>query len=272
MLLNQMRNRLFSGATPEECVLGKTAMEGATYEKLPRHGKWVALPRPFVYTLGGNSGRIANASVIFYDNAGEHFEPGHNMDDSPGALHVAYSSGLLFLYDPTSNPEFRRVLSDSADPQLHQHGRADQQDSILAEMEIRIKKMLGLTSAEKIPVPIAILLGKCDVWERLLDARALPRPVSNNQLDLATLDANSQQVRQLLAQLCPGLVAHSESLSSNVRYFAVSSLGHSPAPLESGPNAGLLAPDPEKLNPIGVEVPVYWLLSQTTNHLIPVTH
>jgi hypothetical protein len=54
-----------------------------------------------------------------------------------------------------------------------------------------------------------------------------------------------------------------------VRYFAVSSLGHSPAPLETGPNAGLLAPDPERINPIGVEIPAYWLLSKTMPGLIP---
>ena len=270
MLLNQMSNRLFSGSTPEECVLGKTAMEGATYERLPRYGKWVALPRPFVYTLSSDRpDHPSNASIIFYDNAGEHFEPGHSMDDSPGALHVASSSGLIFLYDPTSNPAFRRALSGSTDPQLHQQGRADQQDSILAEMEIRIKKMLGLTPVEKIPVPIAILLGKCDVWQNLLDARSLPRPVRDNRLDLACLNENSRRIRTLLADLCPGLVAHSESLSSQVRYFAVSSLGHSPAPLEDGPHAGLLAPDPHKLNPIGVELPVYWLLSQILPDLIP---
>ncbi|MDR1816642.1 MAG: hypothetical protein LBR07_00320 [Puniceicoccales bacterium] len=269
MLLNQMRARLFSGTTPEECVLAKTAMEGATYERLPRLGKWVALPRPFVYALAETADGGAATGVVLYDNAGEHFEPGHNMDDSPGALHVVSSSGIFFLYDPTSNPRFRRELAGSDDPQLHQFRRADQQDSILAEMEVRVKKKLGLAPSEKIPVPIALLIGKCDVWTRLLDARQLPDPVRDGALDTATVDANSARLRALMDALCPGLVAHAESLSDNVRYFAVSSLGHSPRPVEEGPNAGLLAPDPEKIAPIGIEAPAYWLLSRAAPNLIP---
>jgi hypothetical protein len=270
MLLNQMRTKLFSGMTPEECVLGKTAMEGATYERLPRLGKWVALPRPFVYILSdGKTKKSSDAAIIFYDNAGEHFEPGHNIDDSPGALHVASSSGILFLYDPTSNPRFRQRLADIPDPQLRQHGRADQQDSILAEMEIRVKKMLGMAPTDKIPVPIAILVGKCDVWQSLLNARELPNPVRDGKLDETIIHANSYRIRELLAELCPGLVAQAESLSSDVRYFAVSSLGHSPSPLEDGPNAGLLAPDPKKINPIGVAAPAYWLFNKAMPNVIP---
>jgi hypothetical protein len=135
-------------------------------------------------------------------------------------------------------------------------------------MEVRVKKMLGLAPADKIPVPIAILVGKCDVWRTLLDARELPRPVHDGRLDNAILDSNSAKIRELLTDLCPGLVAHAESLSPNVRYFAISSLGHSPSALESGPNAGLLAPDPRKLDPIGVEIPAYWLLSKAMPELI----
>jgi hypothetical protein len=269
MLLNQMRTKLFSASTPEECVLGKTAMEGSTYERLPRLGKWVSLPRPFVYVLNGSTENNATtAAVIFYDNAGEHFEPGHNIEDSPGALHVVSSSGIFFLYDPTSNPRFRRELADVPDPQLRQHGRADQQDSILAEMEVRMKRMLALSPQEKITPPVAILVGKCDVWTKLLDARTLPRPVHNGTLDTDVIDANSAQIRNLLERLCPCIVAQAESLANDVRYFAVSSLGHSPAPIETGPNAGLLAPDPERIDPIGVEIPAYWLLSRTMPGLI----
>ena len=270
MLLNQMRTKLFSGVTPEECVLGKTALEGSTYERLPRMGKWVMLPRPFVYILDDeHSTKPSSAAITFYDNAGEHFEPGLSMEESPGALHVVQSAGIFFLYDPTSNPRFRRVLADSTDPQLHQRGRADQQDSILAEMEVRIKRMLGLAPMEKVPMPIALLIGKCDVWAKLFDARQLPCPVHDKRLDQGIIDANSGKLRELLVEYCPGLIAHAETLSHNVRYFAISSLGHSPMPLASGPNQGMLAPDPQKLNPVGIEAPAYWLLSRAFPQLIP---
>lgn len=52
MLLNQMKNRLFSASQPEEAILAKTALEGAMYERLPRYGRMVALPRPFAYAVG----------------------------------------------------------------------------------------------------------------------------------------------------------------------------------------------------------------------------
>ncbi|MDR2513162.1 MAG: hypothetical protein LBD01_05155 [Puniceicoccales bacterium] len=270
MLLNQMRTKLFSGVTPEECVLGKTALEGSTYERLPRMGKWVMLPRPFVYILDDERSAEPNsAAIVFYDNAGEHFEPGLSMEESPGALHVVQSAGIFFLYDPTSNPRFRRALADSTDPQLYQRGRADQQDSILAEMEVRIKRMLGLAPMEKVPMPIAILIGKCDIWQELLGAPQLPSPVKDGYLDQSIVDANSKRLRELLVEFCPGLVAHAETLSHDVRYFAVSSLGHSPQPLTSGANQGLLTPDPQKLAPIGIEAPAYWLLNKAFPKLIP---
>ncbi|MDR1817034.1 MAG: hypothetical protein LBR07_02415 [Puniceicoccales bacterium] len=297
ILLNQMRTRLFSGFTPEECILAKTAVDGANYERLPRLGRWVALPRPFIFTITGTDNNVdsnaagtdsvaddldafdaetagtdalqRNAAVIFYDNAGEHFLPGVNTDDSPGALHILNSAGILFLYDPTSNPRFRQELADSSDLQLRQHGRADQQDSILAQMEVSMKSKLGIHPFDKIPVPVAILVGKCDVWKRLLDVSALPPVIRAGKLDTAALDANSARVRALLEHFNPGLVAQAETLSNNVRYFGVSSLGHSPVLIEDGLNAGVLAPDPARLAPIGVTAPAYWLLSQTLPALFP---
>ena len=268
ILLNQMRTRLFSGATPAECMLDKTQLRGATYETLRVHGRDLVLPRPFVYTLSDERAAPArHSAVIFYDNAGEHFEPGREAGETQGAMHVVSSSGIFFLYDPTSNPRFRRELSAVPDPQLRQRQRADRQDSILAEMEVRVKKMLGLSPAEKIPVPVAILVGKCDVWQSLLDAREFPSPVRNGRVDIEGIDASSAKVRALLADFCPGLVAHAESLSHDVRYFAVSSLGHSPVELE-GADAGLLAPDPRRIAPIGVKAPAYWLLGKIMPGLV----
>lgn len=74
MLLTQMKNRLFSAKRPEDAILAKTALEGAMYERYPRFGKMVALPKPMTYSLSADG--MAETSIIFYDNAGEHFEPG----------------------------------------------------------------------------------------------------------------------------------------------------------------------------------------------------
>ncbi|GBL24676.1 hypothetical protein EMGBS6_14610 [Opitutia bacterium] len=53
-------------------------------------------------------------------------------------MHVATSSGLIFLFDPTANVRFKSKLVGVEDPQLTLKGRVDQQDSILSEMETRM--------------------------------------------------------------------------------------------------------------------------------------
>ncbi len=268
MLLNQMRNTLFSAATPEDALLGKTALEGATYEKLPRLGRLVSLPRPFIYSLARPAAGRGETSVILYDNAGEHFEPGIDIHDSPGAMHVANSAGLLFLFDPTANARFKAKLVGVDDPQLALKGRVDQQDSILAEMETRIKRVLGLAPAQRLATPLAFVVGKSDTWQFLLSSPLEPI-LADGKLDLAAVHRNSDRVREVLVALCPGLVATAESLAGEIRYFAVTSFGHQPTIIASGPNKGRIAPDPQRLAPAHVEEPVYWLLHRASPDLLP---
>ncbi len=270
LMLNQMRNRLFSALNPEDAILSKTALEGAFYERLRRHGRTVAMPRPFVYSMRDKKSK--DTALIFYDNAGEHFEPGLDPESSPGAMHVARSSGLFFLFDPTANAKFRAELAGhSQDPQLSQSGRIDQQDTILSETDVRMKRLLGLPRDRRITIPIAVLVGKSDVWCELFNACRLPTPVTGEgKLDLARVNENSDYLRSMMLDLCPGLVGGAESISENVRYFAVSALGHSPVALTEGPKAGMLAPDPKRLRPTGIDHAAYWLISQAVPGVIPV--
>jgi len=268
MLLNQMRNTLFSAATPEDALLGKTALEGATYEKLPRLGRMVSLPRPFIYSLARPGAAQGETSIILYDNAGEHFEPGIDIHDSPGAMHVANSAGLLFLFDPTANARFKAKLVGVDDPQLALKGRIDQQDSILSEMETRIKRVLGLAPGQRLTTPLAFVVGKSDTWQFLLPSPLEPI-LSGGKLDLDAIDRNSARVRGVLAALCPGLVATAESLAGEIRYFAATSFGHQPTVIAQGVNKGRIAPDPQRLAPAHVEEPVYWLLHRSSPDLLP---
>jgi hypothetical protein len=268
MLLNQMRNTLFSAATPEDALLGKTALEGATYEKLPRLGRMVSLPRPFIYSISQPGQQRHETSVILYDNAGEHFEPGIDIHDSPGAMHVATSSGLIFLFDPTANARFKARLVGVEDPQLALKGRIDQQDSILAEMETRMKRVLGLAQDERIKTPLAFVVGKSDTWEKLLSSPLEP-VVKAGALDLAAVRRNSDRVREVLVALCPGLVASAESLAEQICYFAATSFGHSPVMIQAGLNKGRIAPDPQRLAPAHVEEPLYWLMHLASPAMFP---
>jgi hypothetical protein len=255
--VNDMRKALFGAQTPLQAKLAKTVFEGSMYERLPRQGRMVALPRPFVYTLAPLDGDKARCAVIFYDNAGEHFQPGVSVVEQPGAQHVASAAGIIYLFDPFNSPEFRRRLRNTNDPQMEMP-ILDQQDIILAEMGARIRSLRNLRVGEKTRTPLAFVVGKCDAWIQELNGAPLANPVEDGKLNLATVEANSERIRAMMHDLCPATVANAEALSDNIQFFAISSFGHTP--LKIGP--GEYVPDPAQLQPQFVEAPVLWILSQ----------
>jgi hypothetical protein len=266
-LINEMKQTLFGAETPEGARLVKTQLEGGMYVRLPRFGRVVALPKPFVFSAAACKDQSRRCSLIFYDNAGEHFQPGRDSADSPGAQHVASSAGIMFLFDPFNNPDFRHAISDQGDPQLEKPVM-DQQSVILSEMKVRIATLLKLELMEQIDTPLAVLVGKCDAWLHLLGPDALHNPVVAGNLDLAAVANNSKLVRQLMRRLAPSVVANAESISRRVLFFPVSSFGH--APVRLGP--GDYVPDPRKLKPFQVEVPMLWILSCIEPALVPGTN
>ncbi|MFP6855053.1 MAG: hypothetical protein VB980_04660, partial [Opitutales bacterium] len=271
-ILNAMKNRLFAATGIESAMLIKTQLEGEMYERFPRHGKVVALPKPFVFSLSDPRGSGHDCSLIFYDNAGEHFEPGITNEESPGALHVASSAGIFFLFDPIASPEFRRVMRGHDDPQfaLDPSGkRLDQQDIIMAELEIRVKQNQNISISEKVDVPMAVMVGKCDILEDHMDWDLIRDPITENRLDMEILESNSSILRNFLMDMHPSIVANSEALSNKVRFFPVSAFGHSPSTFKHGEQE-FIAPDPDKIDPIMIEVPTIWVLSEIVPDLVPV--
>ncbi|MBT62042.1 MAG: hypothetical protein CML13_02370 [Puniceicoccaceae bacterium] len=257
--LTAMRSRLFGGANADEVALDKTQLGGAMYTEVFRHGKHVSMPRPFSFLVEGDDVDGEAEGLIFYDNAGEHFQPGIELQDSPGALHVAYSSGVLFLFDPLRNHDFRQLLAGHKDPQV-EAPMNDIQAVILSEMRTRIAKVYGQAFDRLNRKPFAFILGKLDAWEHLLEGELVPY-LSEGKLDKSAVDHNSKMVRDLLMRVCPEAVANAESLTKEIKYFPVSSFGHTPILTESGS----IAPVPNKIAPKYVEVPVLWLLQNQFN-------
>jgi hypothetical protein len=271
-LLNQMRSTLFGARTPEEAILAKTQLEGVMYESVPKDGRLVKMPKPFVYHLepatGAADPQQPGCSFIFYDNAGEHFQPGRDSVESPGAQHVASSAGIFFLFDPFNSPEFRKHMARlrSEDPQMEKLPM-DQQDTILAEMRIRIARLLNLGLTRRIDKPLAVLIGKCDAWLPLLNGQELQNPLSERGLSLAAIEHNSRLVRDLVLKIAPKIVGNAEGISDKVLFFPVSSFGHTPVKTKSGD----CGPDPALLNPILTEIPALWIFSQVVPDLIPIS-
>ena len=267
VILNQMKTQLFSASTPQDALLAKTELEGAMYETLPRLGRKVPLPKPFIFNLSNSRDQAEDFSVVFYDNAGEHFEPTRNSAESPGAQHIAAASGIFFLFDPLHNAEFKKRLTGLNDPQI-EHKRMDQQDIILAETEVRIKSLLGLDARQKIATPLAIIVGKSDTWLHLL-GEPVEFPVQAGRLDVSLVARTSARVRSLLLEICPAIVANAEAISSEVMYFAASPLGCSPVEFTDSRGIKMIGPDPAKLNPRHVEIPTLWVLSRVAPSIVP---
>lgn len=271
-IINSMKNRLFAGSSATDAMLIKTQLEGEMYERLQRHDRVVALPRPFIFSVSDPRGTGHDCSLIFYDNAGEHFEPGIANEESPGTLHVASSAGIFYLFDPIASPEFRRALRGHEDPQFAMDGigkRLDQQDVIMAELEVRVKQNQNISIADKIDVPVAVMIGKCDILRDELDWERILEPIVDKQLDMAILEKNSEILREYMMDMHPSIVANAEALSRHVKYFPVSPFGHSPEKVEIE-GKKYIAPDPDKLDPVMVEVPTLWVLSFVEPELIPV--
>ena len=263
-VLNDMKRHLFGAGSPQDAYLAKTDLEGALYERLPRQGRQVMLPKPFVFRVTDTENSADSFSAVFYDNAGEHFEPGQNSADSPGAQHIAVASGVLFLLDPLFNTEFRHRLKGISDPQLERK-QPDQQDVILSELEARIKEILGLQTNEKISTPIAVMVGKSDAWRHLIEGEPLAEIVEHQDgqkiINLGKIKSNSDRIRSLLVDVCPAIVSNVESISTEIRYFAVSSLGHAPIKFTDSDGVERIGPDPAQLKPDRVEEPILWIAS-----------
>ena len=91
IILNQYEELLFLNPEPDELVaISKTELQGALYDNVKMGGQDVNYPRPFVFSLKPlpghqnlqNSQRVSR-TVCFYDNAGEHFQPGQDTARLP---------------------------------------------------------------------------------------------------------------------------------------------------------------------------------------------
>ena len=264
--INNLKNTLFGAKKPEEAVLAKTELEGDMYERCTRYEREVQMPSPFVYSI--SKGEAADRSLItLYDNAGEHFRPGIDINDRPGAQHVSNAAGIIFVFDPFSSVEFLKLMKDSSDPQKNHH-RDDYHDVILAEMKVRVQKLQNLPSGKKTDTPLAIVVGKSDGWKHALPTQLREDFIVDGKLNLPALSENHNLIREFLMQHDPKVVANAEAFSSCIKYFAASSFGHAPADVQTA-QGFVPAPDPEKLHPHMVEIPPLWILSQTIPSLIP---
>ncbi len=255
--INARQRALASARSPEEAHIPPTVVDDGSYDSVSRYGRMVRLPRPFVGRVSSPARAFAPFSLAFFDNQGSDFLPGADTPDSPGTQHIAHAAGLLYLFDPFSNSNFRKLLNGQVDPQSA--GKPlDRQETLLAETLLRAQRHLKLSPDRKLDTPLALVVGKHDAWSNAFSGQDQKPVIADQRLDLEAIDANSDKLRDLLRETCPKIVAAAESISSEVRYFAASSFGHSPTRIDNE----RLAPDPARMEPTGVDAPLLWLLAQ----------
>ena len=281
-LLNSYEETLFLSTMPNELVaLPKTEKEGDLYEGVRVKNRTVWCPKPFIFTVRPNANhphaaqfQSAARAVCLYDNAGEHFLPGGDSAENQATRHLAISQALFFVFDPTQHPRIRsRCAGKSDDPQLHDRGWSHRQDQILLEAANRIRTHAGLGHSEKDKRPLVVILTKYDAWCGLTGGKPLlPKHLLKevrkgiHALRIDRLKQFSDQVRTVLEPLAPEFFAAADSVSEDVVYVPVSSLGHSP---EVSPQGGYLGIRPAEIRPMWVEFPLIYVLSRTAPHLVP---
>lgn len=272
-----------SGDADRLVSIRKTELQGELYDQIRLGQQIVSLPRPFLFTLrpqpkpepksssNGNS-TVADDRLrvmCLYDNAGEHFQPGMDSASAPGTQHMARSKALIFLFDPTQNPQFREhCRTFSTDPQLYGAARTLRQETILTEAASRVRRYTGLSPQRKHDRPLLIVVSKADIWGKLLDANLETEPLLADPaypgtnlalVDLARVNRVSAAVRALLMKFTPEVVAAAEDFCRTIIYIPSSALGRGP---ELQQETGMLGIRPRDIRPKWAAAPMLYFLAK----------
>ena len=248
-VLGEYEETLFLNSSPDILTaLPKTEMAGELYQSAEIEGRVSWFPKPFVFGLQPQPGHPQNQrqhvsrALCLYDNAGEHFLPGVQGTGRDVTKHLALSSALFFLFDPTQDARFRkRCLEHTNDPQMNRDGVGHRQEQILHEAASRVRAIQGMQPGAKDSRPLIVVVTKYDSWRMLFgdkDLRTDSILVGTSSgmvgLDIDKVQAISDATRTMLDRLTPEVVSAAEAFSDNTIYIPVSALGRNPVVAEGG--------------------------------------
>ena len=294
-LAQAYENSLFNHPNIDTLVdIPKTAEAGAQWYQTVKFGDEIRqYPRPMYFQIAPlenhpNRDKAAQLArtLCMYDNAGESFAPGRDTPDNPVTQHMAKSSGLFFVFDPTQEPLFLRACStQSNDPQVKENltdrGNDtvvnDPQHVILSTANQNVKNLLKREIVQPLDIPLVIVVTKFDAWSHLLGEQ-LPefyiKPINSLicGLRLGVLEDVSRRLRELILEFAPEVVAESERFSRHVYFVPISATGCAPRVVGRGPNTG--SPNYKfrvgDLKPEWAEVPLLWMISRHVPGLVPI--
>lgn len=279
-ILHGYEDTLYGGGDPDALVqIAKTEEVGDWYQRVTFGTKEISYPKPFFFQMSPVAGHAmahdpagVARTLCMYDNAGESFQPGADQPNNPVTQHMARANCLMFVFDPTQEPEFRSACrSLSADPQMKMPVTS-RQEVLLAEAARRVKTYRGLPMTAMHDRPLVVLVTKYDAWQNLVGGTRLDDPWRKHAshgfsiLRVDALQRVSATIRTLLQKLVPQIVSTAESFvePSKVVYLPVSATGGPPQADERGN----LRHRVRDLNPMWTEVPLLYVISQFVPGLI----
>jgi hypothetical protein len=277
-VVNEYERILFQGKDPKHVViLPKTQQVGANFSStVLLDGMSVDLPKPYVFALnplpsysqpkaGNNAGcEPMTRNAVFYDNSGEHFQPGNDVVGNPATKHLIHSDGIMFLFDPTADAKMRQIC-DPGDPQVSRTTIISNQSVLMAEMITRIRRHGNMKADQTTATPLVIVVAKYDIWRSQfpydvskLDFLKHDDDTFSSVLDTGTISNISFHLRRMMTKIAPSIIGTAEAFFENVIYLPVSVFGT----LAVENKEGAIGVRPADMKPIWVGVPVLYLLSK----------
>ncbi len=202
--------------------------------------------KPKVYTL------------VFFDTAGEDLVSSERIIDLNLNSFIARSSGIVFLVDPLQIPYINGRIKIENKPPV-----GPDVNTILTNVTSIIRNSNKIRGKERIPIPLAVVLTKCDVLlkqpENEEEDKVLFGPEAAITIDRTKGEYDSENFEQIDVELeeymrrtvSPEFTQQIKEYSDHC-YFAVSALG-------SNPTGNTLT---RGISPMRVEDPILWLLNR----------
>ncbi len=290
--LKESERHLFANSRPDQIqelgeLITKTQDVGDEYGYAAVNfgSQSVNYLRPYAFTMQVQEShpnperRGTGRAICLYDNAGESFLPGMDKSASPVTRHLAESRVLFFVYDPLQDSRFR-CLDEGLNIGIVDKSHLGSQEGVFQEAANRIRRFSGLSSREKYPRPVIVVVTKCDRWAKLVDPDLLKKSAiveankklpdgtmaTLNALDTGLVKEVSSKTRDLLRTTTPEIVSAVESFTDHACYIPVSATG---ANTQVSPTTGLQAVKPGDLQSFWTEIPFIYSLAISSSGLIP---
>lgn len=208
----------------------------------------------YVHQLRGTAAQ----SLIFYDIPDEVLLS-DEYEKSP--LNFGYTDGIIIIIDPLSVASIRNECVRQGEISTTSVFSTDNCEAIIVDFINKFSEIAGRSARKMSDIPVAVLIAKSDI-KRIKSSIGMPRIKAqykkspenyNNDLSIA----RDEICRAFLNDNgLANVVNNLESVFSEVRYFPMSAVGHSP-------EAGIA------FEPFGVIDPVAWIAKKRQSAVYP---